>query len=152
VTSGGSVPIIEINDAAGHVVEPRWLARAEAVHRELRPQLPADYVSALQAVFRDGGRLCVAAQDQNVLGVALYRAYADTYNGRKLYVDDLVTTEQRRSAGVGHALLEHLMTRARALGCANLVLDSGTQRTRAHQFYFREGFVIPSFNFKKAVS
>jgi hypothetical protein len=28
-------------------------------------------------------------------------------------------------------------------------LDSGTHRTRAHKFYFREGFIIPSFAFRK---
>lgn len=143
--------IIEVNDVAGQLVEPLWLARAEAVHRELRPQIPTPYAEAMEAIFRDGGRLCVATEGDEVLGVALYRVYADTFNGKRCYVDDLVTTEKRRSSGVGHALIEHLAGRARALGCDNLVLDSGTQRTAAHKFYFREGFVIPSFNFKKAL-
>lgn len=143
--------ILEINDAAGELAEPLWLARAETVHRELRPQIPSPYAAAMAAIFRDGGRLCVAVDGEAVLGVALYRVYADTFNGKKCYVDDLVTTEGRRSAGVGHALIEHLAARARACGCGNLVLDSGTQRTQAHKFYFREGFVIPSFNFKKAL-
>ncbi|CAG1009722.1 aminoalkylphosphonate N-acetyltransferase [Burkholderiales bacterium] len=143
--------ILEINSAAGEVAEPLWLARAEAVHRELRPKIPSPYVAAMAAIFRDGGRLCAAVDDEAVLGVALYRVYADTFNGKKCYVDDLVTTEGRRSSGVGHALIEHLAARARACGCVNLVLDSGTQRTQAHKFYFREGFVIPSFNFRKAL-
>jgi hypothetical protein len=33
--------------------------------------------------------------------------------------------------------------------CDVLALDSGTQRTDAHRFYFREGMVIPSFCFRK---
>ena len=143
--------IIELNDESGHLLEPAWLARAEGVHRELRPQIPTPYGERMQEIFRDGGRMCVAAVGEEVFGVALYRAYTDTFNGRKCYVDDLVTTEQRRSSGVGHALIEHLAARARFLGCGALVLDSGTQRTSAHKFYFREGFVIPSFNFKKAL-
>ncbi len=144
--------IIELNDEQGRLLEPAWLARAEAVHRELRPQLPADYRAKMEAVFREGGRVCIATQSERVLGVALYRVYEDTVNGRKCYVDDLVTAEGARSQGVGHALIEHLAQRARASGCSNLMLDSGTQRTQAHKFYFREGFVIPSFNFKKALS
>lgn len=143
--------IIEINDAGGSLAQPHWLALAEGVHRELRPQIPADYVAAMNAIFLDGGRLCVAVEGEEVLGLALYRAYADTFSGRKFYVDDLVTTERRRSAGVGQALMRHLEARARALGCSNLILDSGTQRVRAHRFYFREGLVIPAFNFKKAL-
>ena len=37
------IRILEINDAGGNVIEPDWLLRAEAVHRQLRPHLPADY-------------------------------------------------------------------------------------------------------------
>jgi hypothetical protein len=32
-----------------------------------------------------------------------------------------------------------------------LALDSGTQRTDAHRFYFREGLVIPAFCFRKTL-
>jgi GNAT superfamily N-acetyltransferase len=64
-------------------------------------------------------------------------------------VDDLVTAGARRSLGVGHALMQWLEQRARDLACVALVLDSGTQRTRAHRFYFREGLAVVCFNFSK---
>jgi hypothetical protein len=38
---------------------------------------------------------------------------------------------------------------ARSRGCNGMELDSGTHRTRAHRFYFREGFLITSFAFRK---
>lgn len=41
---------------------------------------------------------------------------------------------------------------ARESGCSGLVLDSGVQRTRAHRFYFREGFVIHAYNFGKPLA
>ena len=66
-----------------------------------------------------------------------------------MYVDDLVTDEANRSSGAGMALLGHLQELAVARECEKLVLDSGTQRTRAHAFYFREGFAISSFHFVK---
>ena len=84
-----------------------------------------------------------------VTGVAVYRMHENTFQGRQLYVDDLVTDEKRRSTGVGQALLAHLEQKARAASLENLALDSGTQRQQAHKFYFREGMVVTSFHFGK---
>ena len=53
------------------------------------------------------------------------------------------------SRGIGRALLHHLERHAKDMECDVLALDSGTQRTDAHRFYFREGMVIPSFCFRK---
>lgn len=141
--------IIRITDDARRVVEAHWLARAEAVHRQLRPSLPAGYVARMQRIFATGGEMCVAVDDGEVVGVAVFRSFDNTHHGKRFYVDDLVTDEARRSRGVGHALLEFLEGLARARGGESIDLDSGTHRTRAHRFYFREGFVIPSFVFRK---
>lgn len=141
--------IIDVTDAQGTVVEPVWLGRAQGVHRQLRPALPRDYVGRLAQVFANGGRLAVAVAGEAVAGVALWRLIENTYEGRRLYVDDLVSDEARRSQGVGHALLGHLEARARSLDCDVLALDSGAQRARAHKFYFREGMHIPGFCFRK---
>jgi GNAT superfamily N-acetyltransferase len=72
-----------------------------------------------------------------------------TFNGRKFYCDDLVTTERERSTGVGHALMQFMEREAVALGCTAFALDSGVQRQEAHKFYFREGMFVVSFNFRK---
>ena len=141
--------LIRITDDNRQLVEPAWLACAERVHRQLRPQLPADYVGKMMAVFGSGGEMCVMAQDEDVIGIAVFRYFENTHAGRKFYVDDLVTDESRRSRGVGRALLAFLEKLARSRGCNGMELDSGTQRTQAHKFYFREGFVIPSFVFRK---
>jgi len=141
--------LLAITDESGLVVEADWLGRAEAVHRQLRPQLPAAYADKMRRVFADGGRMLVATEAESVVGVAVYRIYQNTSSGIKCYVDDLVTDEQRRSRGVGHALIEWLSDTALRAGCGGLSLDSGTQRTQAHKFYFREGFVIPSFHFNR---
>ncbi|WP_265584067.1 GNAT family N-acetyltransferase [Chitinimonas koreensis] len=121
------------------------------MHRELRPQIQPDYAGQLAGIFADGGRLVIAADGEDVLGVALYRCYRDTFSGTKFYVDDLVTTSSRRSRGVGRTLLDWLQQEARRLGARNFILDSGTQRTDAHRFYFREGLVVECFNFRKSL-
>ena len=144
--------IVDVNNAAGAVLEPDWLARAETVHRQLRPHLPSDYAGKMRRVFADGGRLCAAVRDEVVIGVAVYRIHENTFDGLHMYLDDLVTDETRRSEGVGEALLDHLQALARTAGCQALTLDSGSQRQRAHRFYFRHGWTIVGFHFSKPMA
>lgn len=155
VTDAGMAPDlvpVDVTGPAGDVLAPDWLARSEPVHRQLRDRLPADYIGRMKAVFAAGGRMTVAAEGDDVRGVAVWRIIENTAEGRRLYVDDLVTDAAYRSRGVGRFLLSVLEARARQLGCDVVALDSGTQRTSAHRFYFREGFVIPSFCFRKSLA
>lgn len=147
----GCVKIIDVTDAAGNVIAPELLKRAERVHRQLRPALPADYAGKMERVFAGGARMSVAldGHGDDVVGVAVHRISENTADGVRMYVDDLVTDESKRSTGVGHALMAHMQNLAKAAGCDSFVLDSGTHRQQAHKFYFREGMVITSFNFKK---
>lgn len=140
--------IHSVTDDDGGVSSPDWLVRSEAVHRQLRPGLPEDYAVRMRKIFTQGGRMCVAARGERVLGLAVYRIYENTFDGKKMYVDDLVADEGERSTGVGRSLLDHLKARAVALDCTFLTLDSGTQRHRAHAFYFREGMSIAAFAFR----
>ncbi|WP_245615885.1 GNAT family N-acetyltransferase [Andreprevotia chitinilytica] len=145
------IQIVEIIDQNGQLVAPQWLPIAEGVHRQLRPQLPADYAGRLQVIAANGGRLIAAVAGEAVLGLALWRLIENTYEGRRLYVDDLVSDETRRSQGVGKALMNWLDGTARQLHCDVLALDSGVQRASAHKFYFREGLHVSAFNFRKVL-
>lgn len=136
--------IVEVTDA-----DVDWLKRAEAVHRQLRPQLPADYLAKMQRVFADGGRMSLAVDGEAVVGIGVYRIYENTFDGLQLYLDDLVTDENRRSRGVGKQLMDHLAEVARKAGCVAFNLDSGVQRAQAHRFYFREGWTVSAFHFDK---
>ncbi len=143
--------VVDVTGDDGSVHEQDWLLRAEPVHRQLRNGLPPDYAGRLRAVFANGGRMCVATENTAVRGVALWRVIENTYEGRRLYVDDLVTDEAHRSRGIGRTMLRHLERKAQELQCDVLALDSGTQRNGAHRFYFREGLVIPAFSFRKTL-
>lgn len=151
-TDVAALRIVDVNDASGSVREPEWLVKSEAVHRQLRPHLPSDYEGKMLRVFAGGGRLCAAVRDGVVVGVAVYRIHENTFDGEHMYVDDLVTDEARRSEGVGEALLGHLQKLARDAGCQAFTLDSGTQRQRAHRFYFRHGLTIVGFHFSRPMS
>jgi hypothetical protein len=143
--------IVVVSHDDGSVAEMAWLVRAEVVHRQLRPQIPPDYVGRLAEVFADGARMALVVDGEAVLCVALWRLIENTFEGRRLYVDDLVSDEARRSQGAGRMMLDWLEVQAGALGCDALALDSGVQRQRAHRFYFREGMHIASYCFKKAL-
>lgn len=144
-----SIRIVEIGSPAGGIAAPEWLAQAEVVHRQLRPQLPADYAEKIAAILGDGAVMCAAIRSEHVVGVMVYRIYENSHAGRRCYVDDLVTDESARSSGVGNALLAHVRAIAKARDCRSIELESGSQRIDAHRFYFREGFVITGFSFKK---
>jgi GNAT superfamily N-acetyltransferase len=143
--------LIELVNDTGAIIEPEWFKRAEGVHRQLRPALPDDYAAKMSRVYANGARTVICSQGDTVLGIAQYRIYENTFDGRKLYVDDLVTDNAHRSQGVGKALLDYLEQKARAQNCESVCLDSGVQRDQAHKFYFREGFIVTSFSFKKKV-
>lgn len=144
--------IIDVSDAAGAVAEPDWLSRAEYVHRQLRTRLPQDYVGTMRRIFAGGGRMCVAVRSNVVVSVAVYRIFENTFDGLQMYVDDLVTDEAVRSSGIGKNILDYLQDRARAAGCKSVNLDSGTQRHKAHKFYFRERMIVSGFHFTKSLT
>ncbi|MDR3220426.1 MAG: GNAT family N-acetyltransferase [Candidatus Accumulibacter sp.] len=144
--------IIAVTDDQGLVSEAEWLANAERVHRQLRPQLPADYVARLREVFAAGGRMAIVIDDDaNVVSVAVWRLIENTHEGRRLYVDDLVSDAARRSRGAGRLLLGWIEAKARSLECDVLALDSGVQRQDAHRFYYRERMAVSSYCFKKVL-
>ena len=141
--------IARVTGENGAILAADLLVGAEGVHRQLRPHLPADYVARMREVFSSGAQMVVAVDAGRVVGLAVYRILEKTFTGRELYCDDLVTDEASRSKGVGHALVEHMEQVGMSRGCDTLALDSGTQRQRAHKFYFREGLTVGAFHFNK---
>lgn len=143
--------VIPITNETGEVVNADMLVAAESVHRQLRPQLPEDYVSRMKEVFGSGAEMAVAIVGSQVAGLTVFRILEKTFTGRELYCDDLVTDDKQRSTGVGHALIAYMEKVGRERGCDMLALDSGTQRQQAHKFYFREQMPITAFHFSKAL-
>jgi len=121
---------------------------------QLRPQLAdaEDLLVRATRMRQDGYRMIWrAGEDGTPVAVAGFRLYETLYAGLKLYVDDLVTTEDRRGKGDGTVLMDWLAEEARAKGCKELDLDSGVQRFAAHAFYFARGLHIASYHFKRSV-
>lgn len=123
----------------------------DVVH-ELRGHLAREaFVARVRLQQQAGYRLAFIAEDGVAVAAAGFRISTFLAWGRALYVDDLVTSARLRSRGHGKALLDWLTAHARASGCEQLHLDSGTQRKDAHRFYLRERMEISSFHFQRAL-
>ena len=127
------------------------IARCFPVIRELRPKLASvdELLSLVGQMRSEGARIAALEHAGDVAAVAIFRLRTLLATGKTMYVDDLVTAERYRSQGHGKALLTWLMEYAREQGCETFSLDSGTFRTEAHAFYFREGMRIGSFHFER---
>jgi GNAT superfamily N-acetyltransferase len=73
--------------------------------------------------------------------VGLCTAYQDIHSvrfGYRAWIEDLAVHPERRSEGIGKALLDAAKAWARERGATHLELDSGDGRLDAHRFYERE--------------
>jgi GNAT superfamily N-acetyltransferase len=143
--------VVHITNEQREVIALDWLQASESVHRQLRPNLPTEYVERMKAVFASGGEMLVVTDGDAVLGISVFRMTEKTHYGRELYCDDLITNEQKRSGGVGKLMLDTLKAIGKSRNCDYLCLDSGTQRQKAHRFYFREDMTITAFHFVHAL-
>ena len=132
----------------------------EQIHRcfpvmaELRPHVvEREFLERVRRQQRESGyQLAFVEESGAVRAVAGFRIAEFLAWGRILYVDDLVTASAERSRGSGQALLDWLVARAKANGCAQLHLDSGVQRFDAHRFYLRHRMSITSHHFSLQLS
>ena len=128
--------------------------RVFPVMRELRPHLKdeSDFLARVERQKSLTGWQLIYAEDKGApVAAAGFRISEWLAWGRTLYVDDLICLESHRGKGFARALMVWMEELARRENCAALHLDSGTQRTRAHHFYFRRGLAITSFHFSKTL-
>jgi GNAT superfamily N-acetyltransferase len=87
-------------------------------------------------------RVYLALKDDRVVGTCAL-LIMDTLGSRcapEAVVEDLVVDQAGRGRGVGRAMMEFAMDRARQAGCYKLVLSSNMEREDAHRFYDAIGF------------
>jgi ribosomal protein S18 acetylase RimI-like enzyme len=66
--------------------------------------------------------------------------------GMRGWIEDVVVDEAGRGQGVGTALTEAMVARARELGCRTIDLTSRPARASANRMYQRAGFVARETN------
>ncbi len=126
------------------------LSEIYPVMNELRTELSeAAFRDIYSQGYREGYRLVGLFDEGRCRAAAGYHLSHGFLHGRFMYIDDLVTASRWRSKGYGRALNRYLHEVAQRNGCSSVQLDSGTQRAEAHRFYFREGYIISSFHFRR---
>lgn len=92
----------------------------------------------LEAIESDEAAVIIAEDDQAMVGLAaIYLTYRSVRFGQRAWVEDLAVNPDRRSQGVGAALLDAARGWAAEHGADLLGLESGEARTDAHRFYER---------------
>ena len=117
--------------------------------RELRPHLASadEFVWRWRRQQAASYRLLVLSENGRRAALAGFRVQENLVHGRHLYVDDLVTSSERRRAGHGAALMDRLKREAADLGCEKLLLDTPMDNFLGHRFYFREGLLATALRF-----
>ena len=125
------------------------VARCHRVMAQLRPDYSSEaFVAQVLEQFETERYHLAAVLDGDFpLAVAGYRFARSLSWGRYLYVDDLITDDQRRSGGCGGMLLDWLGEKAKTAGCDELHLDSGVHRYAAHRFYLTKRMEIRAHHF-----
>ena len=123
---------------------------------QLWPESDLD-AARLQAVFEASlasetdENLC-AVEDDRIIGFCTINVKNSLlFAGLAAYLDILIVREGFRKTGVGASLLEAASEAARDHGCVALELDSGFQRTGAHEFYKSQGFKQMGFLFSRSL-
>ncbi|PZE19632.1 GNAT family N-acetyltransferase [Paenibacillus xerothermodurans] len=132
--------------------QDEWLEAFPVMH-ELRTHLDENaYLELLYKMADEGYKMFALFNDTNILAVTGVIIRTNFYDGRHVFVYDLVTYPSERSKGYGELLLTYIEQWAKEHGCEKLALDSGVQRIDAHRFYEnRMGFGKFSYGFKKMI-
>lgn len=103
---------------------------------------PAAAPGLWQALRQAGGVVLIAERDGLALGtLTLFVLPLLAHGGRPgALVEDVAVHPQAQGLGVGRALMQAAMDRARQAGCYKLALSSNASRLGAHAFYDRLGF------------
>jgi GNAT superfamily N-acetyltransferase len=122
-------------------------AAIELLVRQLREHAIATPRAAIAAVV-DGALaderralVLVAREGGTAVGIA-YVSFTWTleHGGRSCWLEELYVAPERRERGIGAALLDAVLARARATGCAAIDLEVEAEHARAARLYARRGF------------
>ena len=135
-------------------VEVSEVAGAEAVTAEvveafarLIPQLsksnPPPTADELAAIASSDASILLIARDPDRDGEIVGSLTLVVFRiptGARAWIEDVVVDESARGRGVGEALNQHALDRARADGCRTVDLTSRPSREAANRLYQRIGF------------
>jgi len=122
---------------------PRLL---ELVHELALFERAPQEVTVTLAEFEDAGfggksvwKAFVAEAEGIIIGMALYYVRYSTWKGRRLFLEDLIVTENYRGKGAGRLLFDRTLQEAQELGFSGMVWQVLDWNEPAINFYKRYG-------------
>lgn len=116
--------------------EEEW-KEAFLIMRQLRTHLNEDQFVELvkEATEKESYNIAALYDNEKIVAVTGFMQMITLYNGRFIWVCDLVTDSESRSKGYGKALLNYVHSWSKENGYNIVSLSSGLQRIDAHRFY-----------------
>lgn len=117
----------------------------------LVPQLsrsnPPPSLDAVRAMLdHDAITQFVAHDDEGeIVGVSTLAVFPIP-TARRAWIEDVIVESTRNGQGIGRQLIDAMVAKARALGCATVDLTSRPSREAANHLYQRAGFELRETN------
>jgi len=81
----------------------------------------------------------VAESDSKIIGMSLYYYRYSTWKGKRLYMEDIIVTEDMRGNGIGKILFDATVAAAKQTGCTGMLWQVLDWNTSAVGFYRKYG-------------
>ena len=105
--------------------------------------LPETYFNTFEAINADPNHVLIVAESGGDIAGFLqvsFIPYLTYQGGWRALIEGVRVVKELRSAGVGRALIEHAIERARAKNCHVVQLTTDKKRPEALAFYKKLGF------------
>jgi ribosomal protein S18 acetylase RimI-like enzyme len=116
-------------------------------------ELPLDlaYLNAFHAISADPHQHFILAECEGEIMGFFQLSFIPGLSRRGAWrgnIESVRIAKSQRNKGLGEAMMRHAIALCRTKGCATVQLTSDKQRTAAHRFYGRLGFVASHEGFK----
>lgn len=81
----------------------------------------------------------VAEVDSKIIGLSLYYYRYSTWKGKRLYLEDIIVTEDMRGNGIGKILFDSTVKEAKDTNCSGMMWQVLDWNTSAVGFYRKYG-------------
>jgi ribosomal protein S18 acetylase RimI-like enzyme len=115
-----------------------------AGRERLENPLPESYVLAFREIETDPNNdLIVAELDNKIVGTLqlTFTPSLSNQGGKRCTVESVRVDAAHRGKGIGREMMLWAIERAKGKGCVSMQLTTNNDRTEAHRFYGRLGFV-----------
>lgn len=88
--------------------------------------------------------LVAVDSEEKIIGISLYYLRYSTWKGTRLYLEDLIVTEEFRGKGIGKKLFDETLEQARLLGVGGMMWQVLDWNQPAIEFYKKYGTELSS--------